>query len=395
MTSPPADFFYDPEFTETIEVINDTNISPRLGAVYDVTNDGKTVIKASYGRLYARGLATFVDEINPNDVIEYYYRLNPDYSLDTDRGWYNVRAGVDRRVDPNLRAPYMDEITLGVERALAPDLSLGLRYIRKWDRRLMEDVAENQLDYDKLMSTGELVWTNFEPVQGTDNFNGEPITFWTQIDESVIPALVLANPPGLERNYNGFEVTLNKRMSSNWTARGSYVFSKSTGTVPLTGSRIEIDLSGPLYNDPNPMINMLGRAEAERRHQIKINATYRGPWGLMASTYVNWWSGQRWARTVNSDDVGVDLAQGDWDVLAEARGSRGLPDQFLVDLRLEKAFALGDVRRVRLSADFFNLFNANTVTNVWWISSNPDIEFGSPRDIRPPRQVRLNVVFDF
>ncbi len=51
---------------------------------------------------------------------------------------------------------------------------------------------------------------------------------------------------------------------------------------------------------------------------------------------------------VNSDDVDVDLAQGDWDVLAEERGSRGLPNQFLVDLRLEKAF--GDVRRVRLSA---------------------------------------------
>ncbi len=291
--------------------------------------------------------------------------------------------------------PYMDEMTLGVDRELAPDVSLGLRYIRKWDRRLMEDVAENQLDYDRLMSTGELVWTNFEQVQGTDNFTGEPITFWTQIDESVVPALVLANPPNLERNYNGFEVTLNKRMRNNWMTRASYVFSKATGTVPLTGSRIDIDLSGPLYNDPNSMINMLGRAEAERRHQIKINATYRGPWDLMASTFVNWRSGQRWARTVNSDDVGVDLAQGDWDVLAEPTGSRGLPNQFLVNLRLEKAFAFGDARRVRLSADFFNLFNANTVTNVWWISSNPDIEFGSPRDIRPPRQVRFNVVLDF
>ncbi len=65
LTSPPADFFYDPEFTETIEVIKDINISPRLGAVYDVTDDGKTVIKASYGRLYARGLATFVERDQP------------------------------------------------------------------------------------------------------------------------------------------------------------------------------------------------------------------------------------------------------------------------------------------------------------------------------------------
>jgi hypothetical protein len=390
LQGPPADFFYDPELKETMEVIKGTNISPRLGFVYDVTGDSKIVIKASYGRLYARGLATFVDEINPNDVIEYTYRLNPDWSLDTRRGWYSVRAGVDRRVDPNLKTPYMDELTVGIERELVPNLSLGLRYIRKWDRRMMEDVAENMLDYERLMSTGELVWTNFEPVQGTDPVTGEPITFWTQIDEDVIPALILANPPGLHRDYSGFELTLNKQMSNNWMARVSYVFAKSSGNYPLTGDRIVIDLSGPLYNDPNPMINLSGRDESERRHQIRINATYRGPWGLMASTFVKWWSGQRWARMVNSDDVGVDLAQGDWDVLAEEMGSRGLPDQFLVDLRLEKAFW-----KIRLSADIFNLFNANTATNVWQISSNPNIEFGSLRDILYPRQFRLNVGFDF
>jgi hypothetical protein len=378
-----------------MDVIKGTNISPRFGLVYDLTGDGKTVVKASYGRLYARGLATFVDEINPNDVIEYYYRLNSDWSLDTDRGWYSVRAGVDRRVDPNLKTPYMDELTVGVERELVRDLSLGVRYLRKWDRQMMDDVAENQLDYDRLMSTGELVWTNFEPVQTTDPFTGGPITFWTQIDEDVIPALVLANPPGLYRDYNGFELTLNKRMSHNWMARVSYVYGKSTGNYPLTGDWIPIDVSGELYNDPNVHINLSGRDESERRHQIRFNGSYHGPWGLTASTFVRWWSGQRYARTVNSDDLGVDLAQGDYDIFAEPMGSRGLPSQLMVDLRLEKAFSISDVGRVRLSADFFNLLNANTVTHVWTISSNPNIEFESPRDILYPRQFRVNVIFEF
>jgi hypothetical protein len=289
----------------------------------------------------------------------------------------------------------MDEITLGIERELVPDLSLGLRYIRKWDRRMMEDVAENMLDYDTLMSTGELVWTNFETVQGTDPVTGAPITFWSQIDGDVIPELTLTNPPGLERNYDGFEVTLNKRMSNNWMARASYVYGKSTGNYGLTGSLYPIDVSGELYNDPNAHTNMLGRDESERRHQIRVNASYRGPWGLMASTFIRWWSGQRYNRFVNSDDVDVDLEQGDWDVLAEPRGSYALPDQLLVDMRLEKAFSISNVGRVRLSADIFNLFNANTVTNVQEISSNPNIEFGAPRDILFPRQFRFNVIFEF
>lgn len=398
LTGPPSDYFYDPEFKETVEVIKGINISPRFGLVYDVTGDSKTVIKASYGRLYARGLATFVDEINPNDVIEYRYRLNPDWSLDTDRGWYRVRAGVNRRVDPNLKAPYMDEFTVGIERELVRDLSLGLRYIRKLDRQMMDDVAENMLDYETFMSTGELVWTNFEPVQGTDPVTGEPITFWSQIDEDLIPWLVQSNPPGLERDYNGIEVTLHKRMSNNWMARASYVYGKSTGNYPLTSNAIdnvEIDVSGDLFNDPNPHINMAGRANAERRHQLRINASYHAPYGIMVSTFIKWWSGLRYNRLVNSEDVGVDLVQGDWEVLAEPRGSRGLPDQFLVDMRLEKAFSISNVGSVRLSADFFNLFNANTVTNVWEISSNPNIEFGAPRDILFPRQIRFNVIFEF
>jgi hypothetical protein len=110
----------------------------------------------------------------------------------------------------------------------------------------------------------------------------------------------------------------------------------------------------------------------------------------MASTFVKWWSGQRYNRYVNSDDVDVDLEQGDWDVLAEPRGSYALPNQLLADLRLEKAFW-----KVRLSFDIFNLFNANTATNVLEISSNPDRVFRSVQDILYPRQFRFNVNFDF
>jgi hypothetical protein len=32
-----------------------------------------------------------------------------------------------------------------------------------------------------------------------------------------------------------------------------------------------------------------------------VKGTYRGPWDLMASTSIKWWSGFRYARTVNTD----------------------------------------------------------------------------------------------
>ncbi len=107
---------------------------------------------------------------------------------------------------------------------------MGVRYIKKWDRNLIEDVNANMLDMDALMDRGELIWKNWEAVTVTDPYDGSTQTFYSQ---TAFPAAVYytVNPPGAERNYDGFEATLNKRFSGRWGLSVSYTYQNSRGLI--------------------------------------------------------------------------------------------------------------------------------------------------------------------
>ena len=383
----------DPRVPERIDVINWNTLSPRVGAVYDITGDGKTVIKASFARYFVRGITTWIDEMNPNDQMEWRYRLNPDWSLNLDRGVYSISGGADKSIDPNIKVPYLDELTIGIEREIVKHLSLSLRYIRKWDRNIMDDVDLTKVDKDAL-DRGELVWLNYQPVTSVDPFSGETVTFYEVIDDSIPESLYITNPPGLNRDYDGFEISLNKRLSNNWMFAATYVYANSRGLIGLTMGENEI--ANDLFNNQNAHTNALGRLGTERRHQLKLTGSWIGPWDINISGYLKYWSGQRYTRTIDSGDLGLDLEQGDEEIFAETKGSLGLPNQFLLDFRLEKAFTLpNNIGRLGILIDLFNVFNANDATAAQSISSNDNYILGEPTAILSPRLIRLGIKFMF
>ena len=55
---------------------------------------------------------------------------------------------------------------------------------------------------------------------------------------------------------------------------------------------------------------------------------------------------------------------------------------------------MGGSRRLRLSLDLFNLFNADTPTSVQQLS-NQSIPFQTTTDIFLPRRAQIGVRFDF
>jgi hypothetical protein len=126
----------------------------------------------------------------PNSDLGWRQRLNADWTLRGDP--YNVSGGSVATMDPNIKSPYLDELTIGIERELITDLSIGFRYIRKWDRNLIEDVFIHRLDYEALMERGELIWTIFSPVTVVDPYDGQTVTFYEQTD---LTALVILLSP--------------------------------------------------------------------------------------------------------------------------------------------------------------------------------------------------------
>ncbi len=285
----------------------------------------------------------------------------------------------------------MDEFTVGIERELFEDWSISARYIKKWDRKLLEDAAIYELDLDALMDDGELVWTNYSEVTVTDPYDGQPITFYDMVD--LYPGeYALVNPPGANRDYDGVELILNKRYSKGWQLNVSYVYQHSRGII-ATDFSASWGGTG-LWDDPNYHTNADGRFWYERRHQFKLTGMVKGPWGINLGTYMRFISGRRYDRRVRSQDFGISLGQGNRTIKAEPRGSRGYPDLFIVDIKFEKAFKLGPVN-IRAFVDIFNIFNGNKATEYYLISSHPTLEFEEMEDIQDPRIFRFGAKIEF
>lgn len=385
-------YTYNRSVTERLTPLKWTTLAPRLGGILDVTGDGKTLIKASFSRYYAANITQWFSYLNPNDFVIAQDYLNSDWSR-ADFPFYLYVPGSNTAGYKNhkLKNPYVDELTIGIEREVLADFSIGVRYIKKWDRDLIEDVNANMLDMDALMDRGELIWMNWEAVTVTDPYDGSTQTFYNQTD---FPAarLYTVNPPGADRNYDGAEVTMNKRFTGTWGLAVSYTYQNSRG---LIGTDFNDSYGARGYFDnPNNHTNAYGRMDLERRHQFKLQGMVKGPWGIMGSCYYRYLSGQRYTRQITSSDLGIELNQGDETIYAEKRGSHGLPALNILDIRLEKTFRISRVA-MSVFVDGFNIFNNNKATDAEYLSSNASRIFGEMTSIQDPRIFRLGAKFEF
>jgi len=403
---------YNRSIPETKVMFKWTNLAPRVGLIYDLFSDGKTLFKASYSRYILPNQVGWINLSHPNGWFGYYQYLNADGTLRPGvtipwampGGYQNGGAVIGYTAADgtkyDLKAAYTDEVTVGVEKELFTDWSVGARYIRKWDRNQPNMVDAAQLDIDKLMSTGELDWSrNWTQITAVDPYNGQTLTFWRKTS-LMATQIYVVNPPGADRDYDGFEFTLAKRYSRGYALNVSYVYANSRGLI--TTARGDESLGGApagFYQDPNAHISALGRFPLERRHQFKVEGLVKGPWGVNFSGYFRYLSGTRATRVVTSNYLGLTganaLPQGNETIYAEARGATGYPDFWQLDLRLEKTFRIS-VINLGVFADCFNVFNKGFKTTMWLNSSNQTIyQYLQMTAINDPRIFQLGARIEF
>jgi hypothetical protein len=393
----PFGIWVDRRVYETFTPIKWRNFSPRLGLIYDIFADGSTLFKASWS-VYAQPNTTqWVNTVHPNG---WYYWIDIYYGysfVQSSQGLVkpgNTQVGYG---DYDLKASSARELTLGIQREIGTDWSLGIRYIKKWDKDLVHIVDASALDIDALMGEGQLVWLDWEQVQTTDPFDGKTVTFYNDLNPARIPQQYLVNPPGAEREYDSVEFTLQKRYSRGWSLYASYVYANARGLIAMNRDATDGAQSlgnSYLWKNPNAHINAEGRFPLERRHQLKVTGLLRAPWGIDIGGYFRYLSGQRWTRAITSSYLGLELNQLPETIKAENRGTNGYPAIVLLDLRVEKSFKLGHFQ-LKLFADVFNLLNANTVTQEYLDSSNPVLTYGEDLNIISPRVLRLGTRIEF
>ncbi|MCX6565047.1 MAG: TonB-dependent receptor [Candidatus Aminicenantes bacterium] len=393
MSAPSGDFGYigSPGDTwnmivpETITAYSWKNFSPRLGLIFDVTNDGKTFLKANYARYTAPNYSFYAAYLNPVNWVGYCDGIDPDgnvYAL-----WWTRVPGTNTRAgykDHKLEAPRSDEFSVGLEREIFDDWSVMLRYTRRWDRKLIETADASQLDLDELMNSGRYIWTNWTPYTFTDPRTGKQLTAWSQNAYRASQNYII-NPPDAKRDYKGFEISLKKRFSHGWELLSSYVYNDSRGMMDNYFS--VYDSISPFYNDPNAHENAYGHLPAETRHEFKLFGLINGPLGINVSGSFRYLSGNPYTRRVNPRDLGVAAVRSSTWVFAEPRGSSRLNNRFLVDLRLEKRFQMSNSIAISAFCDIFNLLNDDAIDSIQtddasWTTYNEVFGLEFPRYFR-------------
>jgi len=409
--SKPAGPFSGAQTTPKQDVISWNDLAPRVGLVYDLFGDHKAALKLGYGRYHHQISADMIGVPNQLGLAGKGYNwidrnADGNFQVGEEGDLLFAFGGNTNTVDPNLKRPRTDEITLGVDWELPKSIKLSVDGIFRWGRNLIAlaevGIPQNETGYDKT--------TGLDP--GPDGTAGtaddKTFTVFNQKPEYAGKnQRVELNPSDFQSSFKGVEVTLQKRFSNRWQGLLTYALSSddlssTSVTVAQYGGEEEgaggfaFGSGANAFQDPNAKINNTsGPSFYRRRHQLKASASYEIPKiDVNVAGVFKMQTGTPYGRIVSlsSDINGVPFNQGPISFFAEPRDSRDFDTITYVDFRLGKFFKIGKSQRIEINADFFNLFNNNVITNL---NVNTGGSFENPVSILGPRVFRIGARYTF
>jgi len=345
-------------------------VSPRLGLVYQLTSDMKTILRANYGLYYDGMTQDMLYHMSKGYPTVYTYGYNPDTGK-YDDFWYSWDPSAGYAIGKPKNS-LCKQFSVGITRELITDLALELTYVDK--------------------STNNFVtWWNttaeFELVPFFDEYASADITVHNQTTPVEDNILRLQNIPEFKQKYRGLIIGLQKRLSNNWQLNTSFVFSKANGVSGLSQLNQQSGGRAGIQN-PNQLINnnMDSLLQSDRTYMFKLQGTYFLPYGFSVSTNFIAQTGKPIARLIRV----TGMNQGSFSVMGDPRGSHfRLDPYYMFDFRLDKRFNLPGGGAVSISADFFNLLNSDAMTGTVDIGTTD--RFMKPDTITPPRRVQVSL----
>ena len=392
---------------------DDDNISPRIGLAWTPGADGRTVVRAGYGIFFGRTPAIMIGTAHSNNginvqTITFTGNLIPQYP--------NIYASLPTGVtlprptifafDPDFQNPEVHQGSIGVERAVTNDISVGFTYQHvqgnNLPRSIDANVGASSIVSTPLSTGGSVEHKRYSNTRPFANF-----------------ARVILFQSSADSRYNGYTFDLNKRFSRSWQARLAYTWSKVEDNKPDATAVVPGGSDDAKYlQDPLDIDGDWGPGDNDVRHRVVLS----GVWDLdgYTSNFSGWqkavlggWSlsgiasyqtGQPYsalaATDLNNDgNTRNDRAPG------FGRNTFRLPAIFSVDPRITKSFTVGGVG-LQLIAEAFNVLNDSNVNlerNTYYgftsgqlvPQTNPLTGFGSPAGSAGPRIVQLAAKVSF
>lgn len=370
------------------------NWSPRFGVTYDLSNDGKTVIKGNYAQYWGTGISTAAS-LNPVGEVQLRYPWN-DLNRDTfvQRNELDLTRLLNRQgnynpanpaspvssttIDPNFKNDRTDEFSVGLEHELMENFGVGAAYIHR-----------TYPDYENFTATNGVRSEDYVPVTFTVNCGNSTCsqpTFTGTYYQLPFPLPGTGTRRNADRTrvYNGLELTARKRFSNRWMLNAS---ANIQSTVYNYG--------GPnvSYQDPTD-IAMLDGAQtgtSNARWIGKLTGLYVVPfYDIGVSGFLNMRQGYPFNRTILSPtrSGGIGTVQVDLDRYGDSR----YENFYQLDMRVEKQFQFG---RTKWAAafDVFNVLNSNVVLGRTAQQNSTRANFVT--EVLAPRVARFGLRLNF
>ncbi|MBP7778445.1 MAG: TonB-dependent receptor [Acidobacteria bacterium] len=371
------------------------NPVPRLGLIFDLTGQGRTVLKANIGQYYWNpGASGLTAGANPNfaDWYSRYRWVDANGDLLYQPGEEGViiaqRGGAATALDPNLKNTRTDEVSAWVEHELMPGLALSGGYVyRAIDNFRVNANSNRPLDAFNVPITirdpgPDGVLGNGDDGAGIPGFNLNPANL-------ALPVRNLTTALPGKGEYHTLEVQATKRQAGRWSL--SAAFAKRWNKDHETGYFGQNLRSITTPSTANDLINTNNGRFDFTMWTAKVNGSYEGPWGVRITPALRFQQGQPYGRTFLAGAAN-GINYGTQRILAEPLGTRRMDNITLLDVRLEKFIALQASRRIGLFLDAYNLTNTDAAQNIGWNSGSA---FEQPISIVGPSIMRFGVKFDW
>lgn len=387
--------------------ITNNNIAPRVSVAWDPWDDGKTKLSANWGRYYQNTfLQPLVDELGPfTSTAVFPVTAQNDLAVSGNPSWGSNDVTVGgtaalsiNQVDRELERQYTDEYGIGVEREIAPETTLRVRYLNRRFEDKLQDVDVNRRPVTKERAD-RLLTDNFRELLECETIvqNGVEYADCSGQIRRTDSGLFLPASDGridLERlspaynqvyeignfnsaTYEAYIVELERRYYRNWELRASYTWSEALGQAEEYNQALGDDLTN---SDDE-----FGPLSYDIRHQVKVSGRVLVPWygGIRLGGFLSYRTGTPYSiieRQVVPDfwqflSDGVLPAIGDDSPSERARpdlvstirtrfptGQRNdqrNPPVWNLDLNVQKEFMIRDMRAT-VQFDIFNVLNDNT-----------------------------------